>query len=147
MNDSLSMCIFDGFAHASEQLQALKNIERVLVAVMVDANAIDKLHHQEGQSVWCRAAINQPGNIGVIEPCEYLALSAKARGFAFTGQPELHDFDCNAPFKFSVRPDGLIDDTHPSFTHLPSQRITAQPLPKSCINRGEHGCTQDCGAL
>ncbi len=48
------------------------------VAITVERLPLDILHHEEGQSVFGRAAVKQAGDVRVVEGCEYLAFFAEA---------------------------------------------------------------------
>ena len=67
MDDEVLMGVLDGRAHLAEEHEPRLESERALVAVGVEGNAEDALHHDVGQALLGRPAVEQPRDVGMIE--------------------------------------------------------------------------------
>ena len=78
MHDQVSMRELHRRADLTKELQPRQRVECVFVAITRDGFTFDVLHHEIGQAVFRGPAINQPGNVRVIQVGEDLALHHKA---------------------------------------------------------------------
>ena len=62
-------------------------------AIVIDRLPFDILHHQERASIIGGAAIDEPGDIGVLEMGQYLPLGAEAAKSIVGIHSALDDFD------------------------------------------------------
>jgi hypothetical protein len=70
--------VVDCLANGAEQPHALRRGQAAGVAVAVDRLAVDVLHHEVGQAVGRGAAVEQPGDVRVVEARQHLPLGAEA---------------------------------------------------------------------
>ena len=74
MYDTLLVRVLDCLADFQEQGEACFNGQLMLVAVVGDGQAFNKLHDKKGSPAKCHACIVDMGNVGMIEKGQYLAL-------------------------------------------------------------------------
>ena len=72
------MRVMDGGANSLKEFQSVFGVERVQIAIVIDRQALDVLHHQVRSIVFRRAAIEQTRDVGMIKGRENLPLVAKA---------------------------------------------------------------------
>ena len=140
MDDQILMGVAHRGAYALEEPEPCDDVERVPIAVLVDRFPFDVLHDQERQAVLGRAAIENPRDVGMIEPCQDLALALEAPGHFLAVEPALDDLDGDLLFEGLVGTRGQIHPAHPTaaeFAHH-AIRADAPPLEHSCAALLEH---------
>ena len=75
MDDQVAMGRGNRFRRGDDEANPLVNREASRVAVVVDRDAIDELHHQEGASPVVRAAVEQTAHVGMLQAREDAALA------------------------------------------------------------------------
>jgi hypothetical protein len=78
VDDEVLVGDLDGLAHLAEQDEAPSDRQAVLVAVAVDRDTLDVLHHEVRQAVVGGAAVEQPRDVRVVDGGQDLALGAEA---------------------------------------------------------------------
>jgi hypothetical protein len=78
VDDQILVRIGHGAADFAKQVEPPVGVELVCVAEHADRLAFHVLHHEVGQPVIGRSAVNQPGNVRVIELREDLPLVSEA---------------------------------------------------------------------
>src|SRR6185295_9661733 len=92
MDDEILMRVRGSLAHIKKKLQTFGNVEFVFIAVDSDREADDVFHHYVGQASVGRSAIEQPGDVGMLEVGQNLALLPESarRVAAGTGPREFY---------------------------------------------------------
>jgi hypothetical protein len=96
MDHEILVRVANRVADLEEQLEPLVHAEPPLVAVGVDRLALDVLHHQVGQPILGRAAVDQAGDARVVERRERLPLAAEALEDVLGIHAPLDDLDRHA---------------------------------------------------
>jgi hypothetical protein len=78
VDDALLVGVLHSRADLHEQLQPLADVQLVGVAVLVERDAPDQLHHEEGGAVGGGAGVEQPGDVGVVHQRDRLPLGLEA---------------------------------------------------------------------
>lgn len=95
MNDSFLMSVLNRLANEDKQLQARREVEALPVAAIRDALAPNQFHDEIRATVFRRAAVENPRNVGVIHDREGLAFGFEASDDGLCVHPELDDFECD----------------------------------------------------
>lgn len=103
----------DGGADFAEEVEATGEGEVVVRAVFTEGGAVDVLHDDVGRAVGGCAAIEEAGDVGVVERGEDLAFGAEA-GEHFRHEEEggADDFDGDGFFELFVVAFGEEDGAH-----------------------------------
>lgn len=104
--------VLDGVADLQEEVEALGGVEAFLVAPFVDRESIDVLHDDVRAAVVGGAAIEEAGNIGVIEGGDNLPFAAEALEDAVRLHAAVDDFDGDLFVVGFVGAVGEINGTH-----------------------------------
>jgi hypothetical protein len=78
VDDALGVGMSHGVADATEQVEPGSDRKPPLVAPAIDRLAVDQLHHEIGDARRRHAAVNQSGDIGMVDRPEDPALLAEA---------------------------------------------------------------------
>ncbi|MEM7351389.1 MAG: hypothetical protein AAF657_11320, partial [Acidobacteriota bacterium] len=95
MDDEILVCVLHRGADLAEELDALANAQALAITVLVDASALDALHDEVGSAVFGRAAVEQLGDVGMVELGEDLALATEAAPKALGGRRGAEELDRN----------------------------------------------------
>ncbi len=99
------------------------------LAEISQRDAVDVFHHEVGQAIVGRAAVEQSRDVRVLQAREDFALRAEtAQDFIGIG-PALEQFDRNRLAKFRVRARGQPDRAHPAAAELAKQAVGADAPP------------------
>ncbi len=79
MNHQIAMGVIDRLADLTEQAQTLIHGQTVAIAMDIDRQAVDHLHHEIGLAIVGAAAIQQPRDAGMIEARQDAALAQQTR--------------------------------------------------------------------
>ena len=77
MHNQVAVRGIHGGANLEHQLQPGADGKLILLAIAVEPDAFDILHHQVGLAVRTHAAIQQAGDVGMLQPRQQLALAAE----------------------------------------------------------------------
>ena len=102
----------DRRADGLEQLQALRERQAVLVAVAVDRLPLDVLHQEERQAVLRAAAVEQSGDVRVVDVSEDLTFGAESTQDLVGGHPRPDDLCGDPPLELAVGAGGQVDGAH-----------------------------------
>jgi len=78
MDDEVLMSILDRAANDQEEIQPLADAQAMRRGVLGDRTAFNVLHHQVGLPFVGRPAVENGGDVGVLQARQYLALLAEA---------------------------------------------------------------------
>ena len=67
----------DGDGDLAQQFDPLLQVEPVLVAVVIDGHPLDELHRQVGHTLLGGAAVDQPGDVGMVQAGEDASLGVE----------------------------------------------------------------------
>ena len=112
MDDGTAVRVGDRGAHLAKELQPPGDVERVLVAILVDRQPLDVLHDEVRQAVLGRAAVEQPRDVRVIEASEDLALVAEAAQHRLRIHAALDELDRDLFLVLAVGAPREIDRAH-----------------------------------
>ncbi len=105
------MGVSHGLADDQEQVQALDDGELALPGVGVDRGALDILHHQVRPAIVGGAAVDQPGDVGVLERRQDLPLGAEP-AHAVVIEQAADDLDRDALLERAIGALGQVDGAH-----------------------------------
>jgi hypothetical protein len=125
MNDELLMSVLDGGADFEKKLEAVLNGERLPIAIVVDGQAVDVLHDEVGQPVFGSAAIEEVGDMGMVEGGEDLSLASEALQVRLGGAGRAYNFDGDILQVVVVNANRLEDGAHSSFANLRDHLVSA----------------------
>ena len=117
-------------ADLPEQLQPRGGIEPARLAVLHDGLALDVLHGEVRQTVGRRPAVEEAGDVRVLEAGEDLTLVAEAADDGIGVHAAFEDLDGDALLVRVVAADGQIDRPHAATSQLATQTI--RPDPGAC---------------
>ena len=84
------------------------------LAVAIDANTFDVLHHQVGKAVGCGSAVDQRGDVGMRQAREHLALQAEAAQDFLRIHAALDQLDGDLLLEFVIEARGQPHRSHAS---------------------------------
>src|SRR5690606_30228142 len=113
-----AVCIGDGSAHFAKRLDAFADARAARVAKLVDALAVDPLHHQVEEALRGFAPVDEAGNAGVVRVCEDLALAAEAGARVGAGEAAGQHLDGDILFDLAIDPTSAVDDRHATAPNL-----------------------------
>ena len=97
-------------------------VKRVLAAIVGDLSAVDVLHHDVGQAVLGSAAVEQTGDVGMLQPGQRLPFAAEAVEDQIGVHAAAHQLDRDLGLILIVVAFGEIDGAHAAaaeFAHQP----------------------------
>ena len=113
----------DGRAHLPEQGQPLA--KRQLAGVFIDGPPLDVFHDEIGPAVLRRAAVEELGDVGVIEMGEDLPFGTEPPDdLRRRSQP--HQLEGDPLIEILVRAHGEIDSSHASDTNAPDDIVVSE---------------------
>ena len=116
------------------------------VGVFGNRPALDVLHHEVGAAVVAYAAVVQPGDVGMLQGGEDLALVAKAAQDLVGVHATLDQLDGDPLLELLVRAVGQVDGAHAAPADLLEYPVRAQALAgcsASLITRVTLDCDQE----
>ena len=112
VHDLLAVRITDGRAYGPEQLQPLPDLELPRLAVRVDRRSVDVLHDEVGKSFLGGAAVEQTGDVGMVQLRQDLALLPEPAHHGAGVRVAPHQLDGDALAVLLVVPLGQVDGAH-----------------------------------
>src|SRR5271156_1981853 len=112
MNDEMAMRVANRSKHALEQRDSCFEAKFKTIAVSVDRLTLDIFEYQIGLRIVDDPGIDEPRDIGMIQPAEHLALAAES---LFTGSAEpvgMDELDRDRALESSVGSAGSPDAAH-----------------------------------
>ena len=103
-------------------------VELPELAIVEDVLTLDVLHGEVREAVSRRAAVQQAGDVGMLEAGENLALVAEPLHDGIRVGSTLENLDRDALLKHVVAAHREVDGTHPSTTDLADQPIRSYLL-------------------
>jgi RNA polymerase sigma-70 factor, ECF subfamily len=128
VNDQVAVREPDSVAHAQENVRTRGQPETVHIRVAIHRPALDKLHHEVGTSIGGRAAVQNAGDVGMLQTSDNPALSTEALIAESAGKRALDHFQRDAFLKDIIRTIGLVYHSHPAFADSAPQRVGADGL-------------------
>ena len=118
MDDQILVGVMHGGAHGPHQRDPLGNWQPATFAIHIDRLAIDVLHDQIGRAVGCSSAIEQTGDVGMLQMRKDLPLGAQATLNLRSEGSRSNELDCDLLLVLLVGALGQIDIAHASGTEL-----------------------------
>ncbi len=128
MDDKIAMGVLDRCTDGHEEPQPRMDRQSSIVAVVVQGLALDVLHDQIGQAVLGRAAVEQPGDVRVLQVGEDLPLAAQATRSGGIQGALTHQLDGNLFVELLVGALGEKDRAHAAVPDRPEQAIGTEVL-------------------
>ena len=125
VDDEVLVGVVDGRADVAEDTEAIFGGKFLLVAEGVDGVAFDVLHDEVRTAIRGGAAIEEPGDVGVVEGGDDLSFAAEALDDAFLLHAEADDFEGDELGVVLVGAGGEIDGSHASGAELALDGIRA----------------------
>src|SRR5690348_10865860 len=99
------------------------------VAITVERLPFDKLHYEVGQSVFGGAAVEQTGDVWMIEGGEYLSFFAETTQDEISIHAALHQFDGGALVELVVGARRFVHSAHAAASDFSFNSIRAEAAP------------------
>src|SRR5215469_3509203 len=125
------MRVVDSRADVKEDTNSLFNPKGFGLAIARNPAAVDVLHYKIRSAVCRSAPIEEPSDVGMIEPAQDLSLPTKTRQDKFGIHVRAHHFNRDLLLKLPVGSLGKIHCAHSATADLLQQTIWSQ----SGINR------------
>lgn len=136
MDDHAFVGVLDGGADLLEELEPGAEGELALLAVFGDGLAFDEFHDEVGEAVFVGAAIEEAGDVGVVEGGEDLPFEAEAGGGFFRVQPVADEFDGDGLAIGVVVAFGAVDLAHAAAGDEGSDAIGPEAATKERVSFG-----------
>ena len=145
MNDEIAVRVLNRCAHAAEQLQATLDRQVSLLAISVDRYAIDVLHCEPRQTIFSDSAVEESGDVRVVERGENLPLVHEAANEALVPRaPRRQKFDSYLSLVLIVGALGEVYGSHAAATDLVENAVGSD-LSTICRSIGVEGETSEEG--
>jgi hypothetical protein len=112
--------------HLKKQLQPLAHAQRVGIGVGIDRLSIDVLHHEERLAVLGGTAIQEPGNVGVLEGRQDLPLGPEPGDHLGGVHSPLDELDRDLLLEQPVRTSAQVDRAHAPPAQLSHRPVGAE---------------------
>ena len=112
VHDQVLMRVLHRVAHVAEQTETVVDRQLLLLAPRGNLQAIDKFQDDIRRAVFGRAAIEQPGDIGMLQMRENLSLAPEPRNRGAAVQVELECLDRDLLVELGIVADREVDRTH-----------------------------------
>ena len=119
------MRVLHGRAQRQEELQAGGGVERARLGELAERHAFHVLHDQVGQAVGGRAAVEQTGDVRMVEAGENLALGAEAPHDRLGVHPAFEDLEGDALMEHVVVAHRQEHGAHAALAQLADQPVGA----------------------
>ncbi|CAM4072987.1 hypothetical protein ROSA5918_21850 [Roseateles saccharophilus] len=112
-----------GRQHVEEEADAGRDVQRLLLAVLVDGQALDILQHEIGLAAVVHAGIQQPRDMRVRKPAEDLALAGEAGRATAAEHAGAEELDRNVALEAAVGPARQPNRAHAAPAQFALQHI------------------------
>ena len=147
MHDQVRVRVGDGFEHVDEQAQASVGVERVLVAVVIDALAFDVLEHQVGMTARRHAGVDEVRDVRMGEAREDVAFAAEPLFAGPAHQREVEQLDRDPSLEAAVAALAQPHAAHAALTDALDEAVRADGLSaerrEAGVLRQGHGLLQE----
>ena len=138
MHDQPLVSVSNRVADGAEQFETLGDVQVAFVAPAINPLAVDELHHEVRETLFGSGGVQEPGDPGMIERRQNLALSPESRQNIRAIHLRPDQLDGHLLVKRAIGALGEIDGSHAAAADLADERVTAQlPAlhPRECIGR------------
>ena len=142
VHDEPAVRVLDGVAHRADERDALLDRAGVRVAVPVERHAVDVLHGEERLAVVGEAAVEQAGDVRVVQAGKDLALALEALDDRPRRGAPSDELEGNPLLELSIRPLGEEDGAHPATAQRPQDAVRPDAL---ALGRQDAGRQQVSG--
>ncbi len=146
MHDQAAVRVAHRVAHGQEEAQARRDVEPRLVAVAIDRRALDVFHDEVWQAVGGRAAVEQPRDVRMFQPCQDLALGPELP-HALRIEQAAHHLDGDLLQELVVVAFGEVDGAHAAFAEHAHQAVRTEAFERGRRRGGDvvDGVLHDVG--
>ncbi len=127
MDDALLVGVRYRLTHLEKEPEPVGDGEGVRVGELVDRLPVDVVHREVGEVVGSAAAVEQPGDVGMVQRGQDLALRPEARENMVRIHASLDQFDRDSLVEPAVRPLGQVDGAHSTPAQLADQAVRTDP--------------------
>jgi hypothetical protein len=127
MNHQLLMGILNRRTHRQKKLQPCADVQIALVAVAIERQPLNVLHHEVRLAVFGASSFQQAGDIRVVQIGEDLAFGDKALSRKSPIEPAPHHLDRDHLMKLIIGAHRPVYRAHPAVADLFSELIRAHP--------------------
>ncbi len=127
MHDEVPVREGDGVADLAEESDAVGDRQPRRSRVFVDVRAVHELHHEVGEPVRRRAAVEESRDVRVREAREDLALGAEAGEDELAVHAAADELDRDAAFVLGIGPRREVNRAHAAAPDLPLERVRPEP--------------------
>jgi hypothetical protein len=117
-----------GLANAGEQREPLRGGEMAVLAEFVDGDAVHVFHGQVEIAGLGDSAVEQPGDVGVVEPGEDLPLLAEALAKQVGGERQVNELDGDLLLELPVGAMRQVDGAHSAAAEQAIDLVRADAL-------------------
>lgn len=125
VDDELAVGVGDGGADVEEEAEALGGGETVVLAVVGEAEAVDVFHDDVGVAVGGVAAVEEAGDVGVLEAGEGLAFAEEAVEDEVGVEAAADEFDGDLGVVVVVVAFGEVDGAHATAAEFAEDAVGA----------------------
>ena len=118
MHDEMAVGVGHGVADLKEESDPLPRVGAARRALLEQVPALDVLHGEIGTAVRRRAAVEEPGDVGMIEAGEDLPLRPKPPQDEVRVHPSPHELDRGPQAESRLVADAEVDGAHASVADL-----------------------------
>ena len=130
MDDQVLVGEVDGRADLPEELEPLVGRQLPLVAILVDRLPLDILHDEVGTAILGGAAVEQLGDVRMVQVSEDLALGAEAADDLVRVHAAPDELEGHPLLELLVRPLRQVDRAHAPPAELAHHPVGADALPR-----------------
>ena len=123
MDHQTAMRVLDGIAELEEESEPRVDREIVFAAVVVDRRSFDVLHDQVRNAAGGRAAVEQAGDVGMLERGQNLPLLPEALQQRLAAGAAANEFDGDTLFEFGILARRQKDGAHAAVPELADDAI------------------------
>jgi hypothetical protein len=139
VDHEVSMGVLHRLADADEHREPLLDPQPARVAVVVQGHPVHVLHGEPGLALRRDPAVEQPGDVGVIQAGEDLPFGEEAAEDLVGVHAALDQLEGDPLLELPVGALGEIDDPHPAAPQLADRAIRPDPLLHPLVLQLEHG--------
>ena len=123
VDDEVLMGVLDGRAHLAEQHEPWLERERPRLAVGVEGNALDALHHDVGHAILGGPAVQQPRDVGMIQGRQDAPLLEEPLHQRAARRSAAHDLDRHLLLEGGIGALREVHHGHPALSQLPDDPV------------------------
>src|SRR5215470_7955232 len=121
------MCVLHGCTDRSEKFETFGNRESLGIAILVDGCAVDEFHDQVRHFIDGCFAVEQSGDVGMIEVGKDLAFMSETFLHELVIKVATNQLDGNLVLELAIDAGGPIHLSHPAMTDFLKDVVGSYP--------------------